>query len=464
MFGKMFAGLGNALGGQPQFTPPIMPQGQGQQMPQPAPQSFQRKGLFGGKYNNTLGSIGAALRDAGDMGLGRNNNHLGRFQAQQKDEQSQALQQSRVAQMLGGAGGGQGGYSPAMQAAAQMNPQAFAKALADRQLGVHQVTGGNSIYNPNTGGFSQAPQNFQNGSRIATMGPNGMQSYDMGQNQAEANTQYGNQTTRQNNLATQDLRGEELAETIRNNDMVDNRGVFANDTGRMNAVTNREKAQFAQANPTSDLGKNPLYMTDENGQIQVGQLGNGQIVKAQTPDGMTLLSPYEKSMQQQQGRSEGKTLGETSANLPAIENNAQRALKTVDQLLNHKGIDAGTGKSAIIPAIPGTDKYAFNVANKQAQGQVFLQGFEALKGGGVITEVEGLKAEQALARMDKAQSREDYEAGLKDYRDVIANGMAAAYQKAGMEVPEQYRGGTQSQGLSQEEMTELEQLRRELGQ
>ena len=100
--------------------------------------------------------------------------------------------------------------------------------------------------------------------------------------------------------------------------------------------------------------------------------------------------------------------------------------------------------SAKIPAFPGSDKFAFNTLNKQAQGQVFLQGFEALKGGGVITEVEGLKAEQALARINQAQSREDYEAGLRDYKEVIENGLVAARQKAGIEAPQ---GGGQQKVL-----------------
>ena len=342
-----------------------------------------------------------------------------------------------------------------------VNPEEYTKNLSTNYAAAN-VAGGDSRYIHGQG-MVTAPKMVNNGNQFFTQGANGtQQTGDFGQTYDEQNTAFNNDTTRQNNLATQDLRGSELNETIRNNTMTNDRGVFDNTTSRMDAITNREKAEYQAQNPTSDLGKNPLYMTDENGNLQVGQLGNGQIVRAQTPEGMTLLSPFEKAQQQQQGRSQGKTLGETSANLPAIENNAQRALKTVDQLLTHRGIDAGTGKSAIIPALPGTDKYAFNVANRQAQGQVFLQGFEALKGGGVITEVEGLKAEQALARMDKAQSREDYELGLKDYRDVIKNGMAAAYQKAGQPVPEQYRTKSDSE-LSQDEMIELEQLRRELG-
>jgi len=200
--------------------------------------------------------------------------------------------------------------------------------------------------------------------------------------------------------------------------------------------------QLRKPTNKTDLGKTPIYLRGQDGSVSIGQLGNGQVVPAKIAEGMTIVDPMQKAQMQQQGRSQGKIQGESFQNFPAIETNANRALKTVDQLLNHKGIDAGTGFSAKIPAIPGSDKYAFNVANKQAQGQVFLQGFEALKGGGVITEVEGLKAEQALARMDTAQSREDYEAGLRDYKAVIENGMIAARRKAGIETGLQ--GGAQT--------------------
>ena len=205
-------------------------------------------------------------------------------------------------------------------------------------------------------------------------------------------------------------------------------------------ISNQHRQQQLEAQATraaqTDLGKNPIYLQDAEGNYGVGQLGNGNIVQAQVPEGMSIVDPRQKAQLQQQGRSQGKIQGEALQNFPSVENNANRALQTVDQLLNHKGIDAGTGLSAKIPAFPGSDKFAFNTLNKQAQGQVFLQGFEALKGGGVITEVEGLKAEQALARINQAQSREDYEAGLRDYKSVIENGLVAARQKAGLGQPQ----------------------------
>ena len=146
MLGKAFSALGNMFGGQsPQFTPPIMPQG-GQ------PQGQSVGGMFAKPKLTTaqkIQGLGALLRDAGDMGLGRSQDHFGRFQSGAQEQMAQAQQQQNLNQMLGGQSG-QGGFSPQMIAAARANPAAFAKALADRQLGIHQITGGNSVYNPQT--------------------------------------------------------------------------------------------------------------------------------------------------------------------------------------------------------------------------------------------------------------------------------------------------------------------------
>jgi len=48
-----------------------------------------------------------------------------------------------------------------------------------------------------------------------------------------------------------------------------------------------------------------------------------------------------------------------------------------------------------------------------------LQAFATLKGGGQITEIEGLKAEKAMARLNRFLSLEDYQNALSELEDVI---------------------------------------------
>lgn len=54
-----------------------------------------------------------------------------------------------------------------------------------------------------------------------------------------------------------------------------------------------------------------------------------------------------------------------------------------------------------------------------------------LKGGGQITEIEGMKAEQAMARMDRAQSEAEFKQALTDFRDAVKAGMDKLRQRAG---------------------------------
>lgn len=135
-----------------------------------------------------------------------------------------------------------------------------------------------------------------------------------------------------------------------------------------------------------------------------------------------------------QGQAQGTARGEAVANLPTIQTATRAALDTVDKMLAHPGMGTATGLSGTLDPrnyIPGTDARNFRVLRNQAQGQVFLDAFQALKGGGAITEVEGLKAEQAKARMDTAQSDEEFRTALNDYKAALQRGLALAEQKAG---------------------------------
>lgn len=108
---------------------------------------------------------------------------------------------------------------------------------------------------------------------------------------------------------------------------------------------------------------------------------------------------------------------------------ALNAYKLVDQALNHPGLGTATGLSGTLhPSnyIPGTDAMNFKSISKQLQGNAFLSAYAALKGGGQITEIEGTKAENAIARLQTAQSTEEYKSALKDYQSVIAQGLKRA--------------------------------------
>jgi hypothetical protein len=133
---------------------------------------------------------------------------------------------------------------------------------------------------------------------------------------------------------------------------------------------------------------------------------------------------------------EAKELAEERAkaksDLSRINDNASLALKTIESIRLHPGKSSGLGWSAPSAIIPGTEARGFSNLVDQAKGQTFLEAFNSLRGGGQITEAEGAKATQALARLDRYQSEADFEAALKDLEDVIRAGQSRAQQKTGL--------------------------------
>jgi hypothetical protein len=152
-----------------------------------------------------------------------------------------------------------------------------------------------------------------------------------------------------------------------------------------------------------------------------------------------------------------KTVGQTIAkndvaavqNMPKLLNQADDALKLIDAMVGKapvrdssgKVIQPGTAphpgfKSAVgmgtfstlgIPGIaamiPGTDAAGFMTYFKQTEGAAFLEVFEALKGGGAITEKEGEKATQARIRMSTTTDEKEFMTAAREYQDILRRGI-----------------------------------------
>jgi hypothetical protein len=133
----------------------------------------------------------------------------------------------------------------------------------------------------------------------------------------------------------------------------------------------------------------------------------------------------------------GKARGEAIAAAPSELRSGQQALDVIDKMINHPGREAATGFSSIgnVMPIPGSDRADFLTLGNQLRGKVFLEAFQMLKGGGQITEIEGLKAEQAMARLNAAQSEGEYLQALEDLRQAISDGMAKLSARTGVTNP-----------------------------
>lgn len=100
-------------------------------------------------------------------------------------------------------------------------------------------------------------------------------------------------------------------------------------------------------------------------------------------------------------------------------------MSVIDKALDHPGRETATGVSGVIDPrnyVPGTDSANFQAVLSQINGTAFLQAFETLKGGGQITEVEGKKATEAIARLNRSQSDDEFKQSLLDLRSVMEKG------------------------------------------
>lgn len=128
-----------------------------------------------------------------------------------------------------------------------------------------------------------------------------------------------------------------------------------------------------------------------------------------------------------------KGQAEATAAYPQAVAQGEEAVKLVDDLLKAPGMKQAVGGSRLlgIQKIPGTDAKDFDIRLDQLKGKQFLQAFESLKGGGAITEVEGKKATDAIARMDAAGSEAEFVKAAREFQDVIKRGVEVAKKRAG---------------------------------
>jgi hypothetical protein len=234
--------------------------------------------------------------------------------------------------------------------------------------------------------------------------------------------------------------------------------------------------QYMQrSKPTkATYGMTPHFIKDADGNVKVVQFSNtGEQKVSDLPEGFKLAKGVDKvdagthfelrdavtgellgTVDKNVGEVKaeeviGKAEGQAKLDLPRITAQGNRTIQLIDSILSAPFQNIlGAVQGRVQPNTPGAelavgkDGVGLIVKLQQLQGTVFLQAFESLKGGGQITELEGAKAEQAAARLNRFQSPQDFASALNDLRDVIAEGMAAAQRNAesGEKVNNPYKG------------------------
>ena len=133
------------------------------------------------------------------------------------------------------------------------------------------------------------------------------------------------------------------------------------------------------------------------------------------------------------GKAQGEHIGTQSATLQNSEDSYSYTTNVIQQMLKHPGMKGAIGMPSILGAlhIPGTPEADFRALREQIDGEVFLQAFQDLKGGGHITEVEGEQAKKSRARMSSAQSEAGFKKAMNEYLAILDRGIAKARKAAG---------------------------------
>lgn len=200
------------------------------------------------------------------------------------------------------------------------------------------------------------------------------------------------------------------------------------ETERNNQFQNRiSQGQLGVAQGNLGLRRQELELNR-----QQGPAGKPPIGYRWTPDGA--LEPIPGGPGAQRAAEVGFKQSERNDAKDAKRAAISAQIAVIDKALAHPGRATSTGLSGTIDPrnyIPGTDAADFRAVLDQIGGTAFLQAFESLKGGGQITEVEGKKATDAIARLSRAQSDKEFEQSLRDLREVMVSGQKRLGEQAG---------------------------------
>jgi hypothetical protein len=230
--------------------------------------------------------------------------------------------------------------------------------------------------------------------------------------------------------------------------------------------------------------------TTRRGQdIQAGTTRRGQDITAETTRrGQDITEQRERDLtlaeNQAAAKARGKKLAENKVEaeraLPGAIATAEQTLTLIDEMIGDAKVNPKTNKIEIPKAgrrpapgftdyvgagvpgmrfLEGSDAASYERRQLQIEGKTFLEAFESLRGGGAITEVEGAKGQQAISRMNKAQSEVEYVKAARELQEVVRKGVERARTKAGVAPG----GGGTAGGASNPRLLSDDELRRQLG-
>jgi hypothetical protein len=210
----------------------------------------------------------------------------------------------------------------------------------------------------------------------------------------------------------------------------------------------------------------PIYGTDEQGNpVAMQTSSRGGIQAAQMPNGVklsrdpikmdagthfVLLDPITR---QQVGtipknvagaaaeEEIGKAQGQRESAAPNQVESARVAEDLLNQIEEHPGRGMATGKTAMLPTLPGTQSKSFEILVDQAKSGAFLTAIQQMRGLGALSDAEGRAATAAVARMNVSDTEAGFMKAVNDYRSIVKRGKTKAES-----ILRSRQGGTPPQG------------------
>jgi hypothetical protein len=161
--------------------------------------------------------------------------------------------------------------------------------------------------------------------------------------------------------------------------------------------------------------------------------------KAATPEAQAQLAKTEAQAKAAAAMAQEKQ-AQTSDQFRTAYEDFNYLDKLLDKVRKHSAFTSRVGWQGMLPAVPGTTGMDFDVLLDQIKGKQFMQAYQTLKGGGQITEVEGQKATDALARLNRKQSEQSFVNALDEYQKIVRTAAARAKEKLPQEEPQQTTG------------------------
>jgi len=126
-----------------------------------------------------------------------------------------------------------------------------------------------------------------------------------------------------------------------------------------------------------------------------------------------------------------KTYDEQVSSIGDVRSKAQQTLADINRVLAHPGLSGVVGLSGVLPNIPGGEAANAQAELDKIKGGSFLTAIQGMKGFGSLSNVEGDKAQSAIAALSQKQSEEQFKKNLIEYANTIKRSVNTFESKIG---------------------------------